>query len=194
LTIKIVYFLLTLGILIFLYYGVNYATPFKARELPITFIDRNIPFHVVFAYIYISFYLVFLISILSNPKPLALECAIAIIINTVIASCIFFFFPTQMPAAVYSSEEHTHYFLSKLLQSLDVKNNCFPSLHVANAYTAAFYLALNRKLLLRCIIWIWFILLCWSVVSTGQHYFYDIIGGIVVALISLFLTGKLKSI
>jgi membrane-associated phospholipid phosphatase len=95
-----------------------------------------------------------------------------------------------MPASIYFSEEHTHNFISRILHSLDVKNNCFPSLHIANAYTAAFYLALKRKLLLRYIIWIWFILICWSVISTGQHYFYDIIGGVILALASMYIVGK----
>jgi membrane-associated phospholipid phosphatase len=192
LAIKILYFLFALVILIILYYGVNYATPFKAVELPVTFIDRDIRFHVVFVYIYISFYFLFLISIINNKKSSSLKCALSIIINTLIASCIFFFFPTRMPAAIYSSEEHTHYFLSRLLHSLDVKNNCFPSLHIANACTAAFYLALKSKLFLKYIIWIWFILICWSVMSIGQHYFYDIIGGILLALISLYIIGKLS--
>jgi membrane-associated phospholipid phosphatase len=190
--IKFFYFLSSLGILIILYYGANDATPFKAVELPTTWIDRNIRFQIVFAYIYISFYLMFLISIMSNRKSYSLKCAISIVINTLIASCIFFFFPTRMPTALYTSEEHTHYFLSRFIQSLDIRNNCFPSLHVANAYTAAFYLALKKKLLISCMIWIWFILICWSVISTGQHYFYDIIGGIAVAMISLYITGKLK--
>ena len=164
----------------------------KCVELPVTFIDRNIHFHVVFAYIYISFYLMFLISIIANKKSYSLKCAISIVVNALIASCIFFFFPTRMPAAIYSSEEHTHYFLSRFIQSLDVKTNCFPSLHIANAFTAAFFLALKRKFVLRCIVWIWFILICWSVISTGQHYFYDIIGGIILALVSLYIAGKLS--
>ncbi len=175
-----------------LYYGVNYATPFKAVELPVTFVDRNISFHAVFAYLYISFYLMFLISITGNEKTYSLQCAKSIILNTIIASCIFFFFPTRMPAAIYSSEEHTHFLLSRLVQSLDVKNNCFPSLHIANACTAAYFLAIRRKLLLRTIIWIWFSLICWSVISTGQHYFYDIIGGILLGSISLYMIGKLS--
>jgi membrane-associated phospholipid phosphatase len=190
---KFLYFLLALGILIFLYYGVNYATPFKAMELPTTFIDRNISFHIVFIYIYISFYLMFFMSVMGSSKSDSLACAIAIVINTIIASCFFFFFPTKMPAAIYASEEHTHYFLSRIIQSLDIKNNCFPSLHVANAYTAAFFLALKRQFPLKCMIWTWFILISWSVMSTGQHYFYDILGGIAVALISLFVTGRLRN-
>jgi membrane-associated phospholipid phosphatase len=181
-----------MGILIVLYYGANYTTPFKAVVLPVSFIDRNISFHVVFAYVYISFYLMFMISIINNKKSYSLKCAISIVVNTLIASCIFFFFPTRMPDAIYLSEEHTHYFLSRVLHSLDVKNNCFPSLHIANACTAAFYLALKRKFFLRCIVWIWFILICWSVISTGQHYFYDIIGGIILALISFYIIGKLS--
>lgn len=189
---KILYFLLTLSILIALYYGANYFTPFKAVELPVTFIDRNISFHVVFAYIYISFYVMFLISIISNEKSHALQCALSIALNTLIASGIFFFFPTHMPVSIYSSEEHTHYFLSRLVQSLDVKTNCFPSLHIANACTAAFYIAIKRKLFLKCIVWVWFILICWSVISTGQHYFYDIIGGIILAVISLSIIRKLS--
>ena len=184
---KILYLLTALSVLILLYYGANWATPFKTVELPVTFIDRNISFHIVFVYIYISFYLMFLISIIGNQKANSLKCARSIIINTLIASFIFFFFPTRMPSAIYSSEEHTYYFLSKMLHSLDVKSNCFPSLHIANAFTAAFYLGLKRKLFLRSIIWIWFILICWSVISIGQHYFYDIIGGIILALIGLYL-------
>ncbi|MEJ0080550.1 MAG: phosphatase PAP2 family protein [Puia sp.] len=188
---KILYFLLSLGILILLYYAASYTTPFKAIELPLTFIDRAISFHIVFAYIYISFYFMFLISIVTNDKNYALQCAISIVINAVIASCIFFFFPTHMPVAIYASEEHTYYFLSKLLHTLDVSTNCFPSLHIANAFTSAYYLAVKRKLILRSIIWLWFILICWSVISTGQHYFYDIIGGIFLALISLYIVRKL---
>ncbi len=172
-----------------LYYGANWASPFKVVELPVTFIDRNISFHVVFAYTYISFYLMFLISIAANKKTYSINCAMSIVINAMIASSIFFFFPTRMPAAIYSSEEHTHYFLSRFIQLLDVRTNCFPSLHIANAFTAAFYLALKRKLFLRCVVWLWFILICWSVISTGQHYFYDIIGGIIVAFISLYMVS-----
>ncbi len=190
---KILYFIVTLGLLIILYYGVNYATPFKAVELPLTFIDRRIDFHVAFAYIYISFYGMFLISIISNRKGDALQCAIAIVLNTLMASCIFFFFPTHMPDAIYSSEEHTHYFISRMVHSLDVKNNCFPSLHIANAFTAAFYLALRRKLFLKSILWTWFILICWSVISIGQHYFYDIIGGIIVAAIGVYYAPALET-
>jgi membrane-associated phospholipid phosphatase len=187
---KFLYFFFTLGILMILYYATNYASPFKAVELPVTFIDRNIHFHVFFIYIYISFYLMFLISIIGNKKSYALKCAISIVINTIIASGIFFFFPTRMPAVIYSGEEHTFYFLSRLVQSLDVKNNCFPSLHIANAFTAAFYLALKRKLFLRSVLWIWFVLICWSVISTGQHYFYDILGGIILAFISLYIVRR----
>lgn len=190
--IKILYFLFSLTILIILYYGVSYVTPFKASELPVTFIDRDISFHIVFAYIYISFYLMFLISIISNKKKYSLKCALSIVTNTLIASCIFFFFPTRMPAAIYASKEHTHFFLSRFIQSLDVQTNCFPSLHIANACVAAFYLAVDRKLYVRCTVWTWFILICWSVISTGQHYFYDVIGGIVLALISLYLVRKMN--
>jgi len=188
---KILYFVVTLCILILLYYGASYATPYKAAELPVTFIDRNISFHIAFAYIYISFYLLFLNAIIRSEKTNSLLCAISIILNTLIASFIFYFFPTRMPAAIYSNEEHTNYFLSRLVQSLDVKNNCFPSLHIANACTAAFYLAIQRKLAVKFFIGAWLILICWSVLSTGQHYFYDIIGGIFVSLISLVLIRKL---
>lgn len=187
---RFLYFLLTLGILIILYYAASYTTPFAAKELPLTFIDRGIGFHVVLIYIYISFYFMFLISIVTNQKIYAIQCAKSIVINTLIASCIFFFFPTRMPPAIYASDEHTHYFLSRIIQSLDVKNNCFPSLHIANAYTAAFFLAIERKLILKWVVWIWFFLICWSVMSTGQHYFYDIIGGIILALISLYIVRK----
>lgn len=186
---RFLYFLLALGMLIILYYGASYTTPFTAKELPLTFIDRGIGFHIVFIYIYISFYFMFLISIVANQKIYAIQCAQSIAVDALIASCIFFF-PTRMPAAIYASTEHTHYFLSRIIQSLDVKNNCFPSLHIANAYVAAFYLAVERKLILKWIVWIWFILICWSVMSTGQHYFYDILGGIILALISLYTVRK----
>jgi membrane-associated phospholipid phosphatase len=189
---KILYFLISLGILIVLYYGVSYTTPFTVVELPVTFIDRGIHFHIGFAYVYISFYVMFLISIISNKKTYSLKCAISIVINALIASCIFFFFPTRMPSAIYTSEEHTNYFLSRFVQSLDVQTNCFPSLHIANAFIAAYYLTLDRKLFVKCIVWTWFILICWSVISTGQHYFYDIIGGLILALISLYIIRKLS--
>jgi membrane-associated phospholipid phosphatase len=192
LTTKILYFQLTLGVLMILYYAASYFTPFKAVELPVTFIDRGIHFHIFFSYVYISFYLMFLISIVSNKINYSLQCAMSIIINTLVASCIFFFLPTRMPAVIYSSKEHTDYFLSRMVQTFDVKNNCFPSLHIANAFTAAFFLAIKRKSVLKCIIWSWFVLICWSVISTGQHYFYDIVGGIALALISLYIIEKLS--
>ena len=189
---KVLYLIVTLVILTTLYYGASYITPFKAAELPVTFIDRNISFHIAFAYVYISFYLMLLISILSNKKSYSLQCAITLVTNTLIASSIFFFFPTRMPVAIYSSTEHTNYFLSRFVQGLDVETNCFPSLHIANAYAAAFYLAIDKKLYVKCTIWAWYGLICWSVISTGQHYFYDIIGGIILAQISFYIIKKLS--
>jgi membrane-associated phospholipid phosphatase len=187
---KILNFLLAQGIVTILYYAAFYFTPFKPIELPITFIDRNIGFHKVFAYIYISFFIMLLISIISVEKSNSYRCAISIVINALIASFIFFFFPTSMPHIYYSDEEHTSYFLSKFILAVDINYNCFPSIHISNALTASYFLALNRRLFLKCIIWFWFLLITWSVISTKQHYFYDILGGIILSMISLYVVNK----
>jgi len=187
---KILNFILAQGIVTILYYGIIYITPFKAVELPITFIDRYIGFHSVFAYIYISFFIMLLISMICVEKRNSNKCAITIIINALIASFIFFFFPTSMPHIYYSDEVHTNYFLLKFIQAVDINYNCFPSIHISNALTASYFLALNRSLFLKYIIWLWFLLITWSVISTKQHYFYDILGGVILAMISLFIVKK----
>jgi membrane-associated phospholipid phosphatase len=187
---KLLNFILAQGIITILYYGVMYVTPYKAVELPITFIDNEIGFHDLFAWIYLSYFFLLLMTITCTEKIDSVKCAKSIVLNALISSIFFFFIPTRIPPDYYSNEEHTRYFLSKLIQNIDANNNCFPSIHIANSLAAAYYFGLHKGFFLKYIVWFWFLLISWSVLSTKQHYFLDIPGGIIVALISLYFIEK----
>lgn len=97
--------------------------------------------------------------------------------------------PTQEQAAVTS---YLMRLKSNAPAEVDLKDAAivsFPSFHVALALLTAAALGLFRRL--RVWIWILTALICLSTITTGWHYGIDLIGGLLVAVVSLALARRI---
>ena len=184
------YWLIAQGIVIIIYHGTMLITPFKAVELPMTYVDRLIGFYSFFTYIYVSFFLQLFIAVVYTDEDISLKCAGAIVLNACIAAPVFYFFPTTMTAAFFNEGHLTSHFMSVFIRSLDKNYNCFPSIHIANSLVATVYFNVRRSKPWRMISILWFVLITWSVISTRQHYFIDVIGGLMVAVTSMSIINR----
>ena len=186
---NIAYYLLTQGTVSLVYYGTMVITPFKPHELPFTWVDREISFQGIFNYFYISFFFLLLTAIVFTRIDYARKCMMVILTNTAVAAFFFFFFPTSMRPGYYAAVGYGDQYPTWLIHHLDRNLNCFPSLHIANAFAATFYFSLFKKAWVKRLVWCWFLLIGWSVLSTKQHYFLDVLGGMLLSLGSIYIHG-----
>lgn len=77
----------------------------------------------------------------------------------------------------------------RLLYALDGENNCFPSGHITIPLVVAAGFCTQYP---RAGVWVWPMLLVLlpSVVGTGQHYAWDVLGGAATAALGLWLGGR----
>ncbi len=136
--------------------------------------DRAIPFLSGSVWIYNSqfVFLAWTIATMKDPAKLFRAMALA----SLAAFSVFFFFPTEIardfvPGAGLTGDSF------RFLYSLDTPANCFPSLHVALAAIAAE----NRR---GPVATLWAGLIIVSTLTTKQHYFIDVAGGLVLAAIA----------
>ncbi len=149
-----------------------------------------IAFNNLFGYIYLSFFVLILISIVNTKADISRQCARAIILNSVAAGIVFILFPTKMPDSVYQIEPGISRGILEFIRNDDRNLNCFPSMHISNAFTAVYFLNMRRSRMVKCFFWLWFGLIAYSVLSTKQHCFYDILGGILLAVVNVAIVKK----
>jgi membrane-associated phospholipid phosphatase len=178
------YYLVAQLVAIILYYGSIYLTSMKPAELHMTYLDGLIKFHWLSGYIYVSFFLLLMVTILFSDEIIARQCAYVFILDSIVASVCFYLFPTKMPDH-YLNDPNMSGQIMKLIRLIDGNYNCFPSLHIANSLGLTYLFNLKRSLPVKIIFWTWFALITYSVLSIKQHYFIDVVGGISLAVINI---------
>lgn len=169
------------------YYLVSTFTYVKPVELPLTFIDISVKPHFSAFWIYMSFFFLLICGITFVSKEDSKECVKNVLMNSLIASFFFFFFPTRITFDDYTpyvQEDTITGDFIKMMKQYDNTSNCFPSLHISNSITATYFLNKYKKQSTKIINIIWLILIVWSVLSTKQHTIYDVIGGLLLSLTS----------
>ncbi len=194
---RILIYLILQSVVAALYYLGSFITLFDANTISLTTVDHYVKPHFLAVWIYMSFFLLLFLTVyLSNKKDMILFMKL-ILMNSIISLIIFIFFPTFIVDSDYymlQKESPISFKVLSFVINNDVRSNCFPSLHIANSLLATFFLLRIKNKLLSFISCIWFLLITWSVLSTGQHYFYDILGGILLSIITYFIFPKyLKS-
>jgi membrane-associated phospholipid phosphatase len=158
----------------------------------LTDLDKLFPFIPGMVYLYVSFYIVIVLSVFFLRTEESFDRIIASIMGTLLFTYpLFYFFPANYP--VPSFEANT--FTTKLLKwcfAADVPNNTFPSLHVSLSFTLAFGIKHYRKKL-GMLYLIWAIGIALSTLMIRKHFLIDSFSGIVMATFSynLFVSGKL---
>jgi membrane-associated phospholipid phosphatase len=97
------------------------------------------------------------------------------------AFLIFLIFPTEFARPQPSGAGLTGRAFA-CLHALDAPTNCFPSLHVALAWLAALGVADEHRRL-RAAGYAWAACITLSTLTTKQHCFVDIVGGVMLALV-----------
>jgi membrane-associated phospholipid phosphatase len=157
----------------------------------LTDLDKIFPFVPEMVYLYMSFYVVLLVSVFFFRTEEAFGKTITSLSGTLLLTYpIFYLFPANYPVPSFDVNSFTTRFLKWCFQE-DVRNNTFPSLHVGISFTIAFAMMHYRKKA-GIIYLVWATGIAVSTLMIRKHFLIDSFGGIVMATLNynLFVSGK----
>ncbi|MAH90986.1 MAG: hypothetical protein CMA11_04380 [Euryarchaeota archaeon] len=114
----------------------------------------------------------------------------ALFVMTWVVNLIFILFPTevyirdQIPADVRAGEGFWGFWFGDLMHNTDMPYNAWPSLHVVQSLMIVMLLR-HWKIITgfkEVLVWVAWVALCISVMTTKQHFFFDLITGIVTGI------------
>ena len=149
--------------------------------------ERDIPMVPWMIYIYQSFALLIVVTYFSIKSPQKIKAySISFMSSCAIAAVFFIFFPTELGFSRTENIEG-YEFMYNLLHMIDKPHNLAPSLHITYSALGAYVLSSEIKSKwLKGMIWLWFLLICSSIVLVHQHHLFDIFSGIVLAYIVIY--------
>jgi membrane-associated phospholipid phosphatase len=151
-------------------------------ELPLYYIDRAVPILPWTFLIYLSDYLMGLAAVVLLDDAEEFQAYVRMAFFTLaLCGTIYYFCPTIYPRPDYpKSDFWILNFTMNCVRTVDSPTNCFPSLHVALTTISAW--AVRRKgPKISALFFVWSIAIFISTLTTKQHYFIDILGGIGIA-------------
>ena len=172
------------------YIYLNQYPPFVTRSLPLTPLDHAVPFLVwsVWPYAALNFsnaVLPFFVVSRASFWRMAVTLAIAL------AVCATFWalWPTTLARPPLPQGDDLSSQLYRFLVRVDQPVNCFPSAHVAAPAVQMYFVCQRWP---RAAGWLWtgFSLCALSILTTKQHYVWDLLGAVVVVLLALMLTRR----
>ena len=186
------YKLLLLG-LFFAFYYFFYIYPnlhplTQPRQLRLFLVDRTAPFLTWTFLVYLSEYLLVIVTMTVLKGWDEFNSWARMNFGALFVCGVFFLiYPTTYPRPVYPEEKNAVVaFAMNLVANADTANNCFPSLHVAiTTITAWVFRSYGRRWFLLFALWGLAILI--STLTTKQHYFIDILGGLCVTVMVVYL-------
>lgn len=166
---------------------------FAITQVPVVFLDTLIPFDDRFLTLYLSLwvYVSLPAALLRSRQELFMYGKYSLVLS-IVGVGVYLFFPTsiaQDPSQWAASVE-----ISKL-KSTDMNANAFPSMHVASALFAYFWLnkqfsQMNAPVMVYGISALWCIGIVYSTMAIRQHLFIDVAGGIILGIIVAISTLK----
>jgi membrane-associated phospholipid phosphatase len=175
-----------------LYFVIGMLTRGRPAAAPALALDRVLPVVPEWMLVYGSLYVFAVILPLAVVREPALVRRVmaAYLFAMIVSYVVFVLFPTTGPRPAYVAGEGFAAWALRGVYTLDAPSNCFPSLHVAYAFVAAFAcFRIHRGTGVAAAGWATLIAI--STVYTKQHYVVDAIGGAFVASVAYacFLRG-----
>jgi membrane-associated phospholipid phosphatase len=165
---------------------------FNPVQLPLTALDKAIPFLPFMIPIYVSYlvYAFICVARLRDDQQLT-DVFYITHIQLFICLCFFILYPVTYPRnGFYYNNSVTHIFHQFWIW-FDAPNNCFPSLHTANCCLAIHY-SQNKE---NCWLYTaWGVLIIAGTLTCKQHYIIDVVAGMLVYWISIVLAKRWKII
>jgi len=153
---------------------------YPVAEMPLTALDRLIPFQpaALGAYLSLWFYVGIAPGLMWSFRALVVHGLWAAGLCMVGLAC-FYFWPTAVPATGHPA--------LPLLQGVDAPGNACPSLHVATAMFSAVCLdpllrRIQAPMALRCLNAGWFLAIAYSTLAVKQHVVVDVLAGTLLGL------------
>jgi hypothetical protein len=151
-------------------------------QMPLTALDRAIPFQpgALAAYVSLWLYVGIPPGLLLGLRQLIVYGLWAAGLCLVGLAC-FYFFPTAVPPMVVGVDL-ARYPAFAVLQGVDAGGNACPSLHVATAMFSAIWVdhllcTISAPTFLRCLNGAWFLLIVHSTLAVKQHVVLDVVAG-----------------
>ena len=180
---RILAILALISFFIIFYLGANHFSVFPVHTPPLYDWEKSIPFlpWTVFFYLLAYIQVIFAIYLVDEQN---LKKTLRGILGLIAFHGLFFFFyPTSYPRPPFPADMSPLSNLGySLIIFLDNPNNCFPSLHVAVSLLSALIIW-KKSLMIRITSLIVTILTIVSTLTLKQHFFVDIIGGAITAVI-----------
>ncbi len=178
------------GVILFLGAAALYLLPnhihlFRPLYLPMTALDRAVPFIPETLWIYISEWIFFpLIYFTCRDLTNQNKYIYSFMSLQAVSVFIFWVWPTTYPREAFPLPGYLDAitaFTFENLRKTDSPANCCPSLHVSGVYLSAFiFLDERRKQLPYYLTWATLIAL--STLTTKQHYILDVVAGLLLAV------------
>jgi membrane-associated phospholipid phosphatase len=154
-------------------------------ELPMTWLDRAIPFLPLTLWLYLSDYLMVFAAFLLCRRPGSTARFIYAFFTVVaVATLVHWLWPTLYPRTLYPMPEEASPFMAWTMarfRELDSPASCLPSLHVATAFLSAFTVMGERDRRAPALI-LWATLIWVSTLTAKQHYMVDGLAGLLLAM------------
>jgi membrane-associated phospholipid phosphatase len=164
------------------YLGVQRTLIFPARRVPVTSLDRMVPFDPRWVWAYLSLYVLNPIGpLFTRSREELIDYSKGILSFFLCGFVCFVFFPVAGPRTHATAND----WLYQRLVVIDRPYNSFPSLHAACAVYAVFFAAYasrdttrpRLRTALLVMAWLWVAVILYSTIATRQHFFADLPAG-----------------
>jgi membrane-associated phospholipid phosphatase len=158
------------------------------------FMDDLIKFNSLFVIPYVYWYahmILLLGYFMIKNKLTFIKAVTCLVVGSFISYALFLSYPTSMNRPLIEVN-NTFDKLTQFIYSQDNPGNCFPSMHVSETIVITFYFVkVYTGKLLRVIIPIFAFFIILSTVFLKQHYFLDVIGGLLLAVGLIYAVERL---
>ena len=187
------------GVTLFLFSAVLYLTSnhfqlFTPQYLPMSWVDRAVPFLPNTVWIYLGEYLLFTTVYINCRDMVNLNRYIySFLFLQTVSVMIFWLWPTTYPREVYPLPDDLNalsYYAFSWLRQADTPANCCPSLHVSGVFISSF-IFLDEQRLKFPLFFLWASAIAVSTLTTKQHYLVDVIAGFFMAVIFYWVFRRL---
>ena len=172
------------------YFGIEYHPLRSPLSLPLTTIDRWVPFSPKWVWVYQSIYLLLPAAWLCGTADQLRRYAIGFALLMLAGFTCFLLWPIAGPRPEDMSNDSMY----RLLVRYDTTLNSFPSLHMALAtYSACIAVAVTSgslRRLLAALLPVWVALIGYATLATKQHYWVDLPPGILLGWLAQLLAWR----
>ncbi|EPR3505893.1 phosphatase PAP2 family protein [Serratia marcescens] len=161
--------------------------------LPLSALDRAIPFNPAAIWLYLSFFLIVPAGYLLAPLQRIKWLTLAMQLTALGAGAVYLLWPTTMAYPQNEGVGISAQLLAALTQ-VDSPQNCLPSLHMALTVLAVWALSDGERKVRTALWMLWGVAIAFSILQLRRHLFVDLAGGALLALFAGWLALRIKAL